>query len=101
MKGYRVGPGDQLGITVYGHEDLDQVVEILEWQRKDSKLFGEAALELGMLTPQQRDHLLALQKESVPPLGQVLAELGLLAVETLETELETYLSSTQDSCEAP
>ncbi len=79
--------------------ELDQIIEILERQEGSQMLFGELAVVLGMFTPEQRDHLVAIQKESTPPLGQVLAELGMLDVEVLEGELEAYLSGAAEDRE--
>jgi len=52
--------------------------------------FGEAAIELGVLTETQRDELLRLQESAAPRLGQILAELGILDPDRISEELEEY-----------
>jgi len=56
-----------------------------------AKRFGEVALELGLLTPETLENLLALQREKNPHVGEVLVELGLLDRERLLSELNVYL----------
>ena len=71
--------------------DLDQVVEVIERQATSPMRFCALAVELGFLTPAQREELLVAQSEAHTPLGQVLAATGALPIDVLEDSLERYL----------
>jgi hypothetical protein len=83
----------------HGYMDLDGVVAVLDRQRSEGGRFGELAVKMALLTEPQRDELLALQSRARLPLGQVLAEMGLVAPEVLATELDEYLASNEDPLE--
>jgi len=70
--------------------DLDQVVEIIDAQKGRELRFCALGVELGHLTPEQRQEILAEQLQASIPLGQVLAAMGLLTVEVLTEELDAY-----------
>jgi len=54
------------------------------------KRFGEIAIELELLTDEDVEHVLKWQRESRPPLGEMLVEVGALARDTMLAELRTY-----------
>lgn len=74
---------------------LDQVMKVLEVQRKNPKPFGAIAVELGFLTPEQLEGVLEAQRETRVPLGQVIASLGFVTPEKLDEELRLYLATRQ------
>ena len=53
--------------------------------------FGEVAVERGHIDRETRDHLLALQRQTFEPLGELLVHTGALSREQMTELLEAYL----------
>jgi hypothetical protein len=63
--------------------NMKQVFVILERQTKTGKLFGEQAVELGYLDPWHISLLLQSQKESQPPVSDILLKMKLCSPQEL------------------
>lgn len=72
--------------------DLDQVLEVIAAQdASGGKLrFAAQAVDLGMITNDQRLQLLAAQEEARIPLGQTLVTMGILPPDVVAQELSDY-----------
>lgn len=70
--------------------DVEQIIAILDEQKGKGLRFGETAVALGWLEDLQLQELLELQEHTLRPLGQVLAEAGVLPIDVLERELERF-----------
>ena len=62
-----------------------------EQGRHPGRLFGEVAVELGLMKPEDVESLLTKQRQERPKLGEVLVEMGALSREQMEAELRVYL----------
>lgn len=67
-----------------------QVLEIIDYQGDTTERFGEVGRQLGHLSPPQLDALVALQRKTRPPIGQLLAEMGAIDHEALIDELGRF-----------
>ena len=70
---------------------LDQVVKVLDAQKKNPLRFGALAVELGFLSEDQLEALVESQRNARVPLGQIIATLGFVAPEKVAEALEQYL----------
>jgi two-component system chemotaxis sensor kinase CheA len=63
-----------------------QVFEALNWAWEHAVLFGEAAVALGFLTPDDVRDLVQLQRSRRKPIGAILADMGVISPELVEKE---------------
>lgn len=77
----------------HGHMSAEEVVRVLEQQERESLSFEELAVRNRYLTPEVRDWLVTLHRDSRRPLGDWLVELGILDAEMVKEELSDYLRS--------
>ena len=73
-----------------GFLGADQVVTVLQAQPDRPLRFGELAIELGLLTPERRDALVALQEAITLPLERVVVELGLASPDGVAEALDAF-----------
>ena len=93
----RQPPLGQLAIEE-GVLTVREVVEVLQLQAKlASTRFGDAAMQLGVLTREQVADLLMQQTDRIPPLTDIVAELGFTNDQTLADELACYRRDMQRS----
>ena len=85
---------EPIGMVAVGHGVLsaDQIDGILDRQRESQKLFGEIAVELGFLTPEQVETLVKIQEFRVgAQISEALALAGVLSCEESIQYLGAYL----------
>lgn len=75
-----------------GKMTMDQVMEVLN-VHNSRDMFGEIAVELGFLQPQDVDEIIEAQRNSRPPIGEILVEMGLIQKKTLAWELKDFHKS--------
>lgn len=67
-----------------------EVLSVLAAQVDDRRSFGVLAVEMGLLTEERLDRLLARQRAAVPLLGETLVSLGCFDAGALRGYLEDY-----------
>jgi len=72
--------------------ELDALVDLLEEQKtiKPYKKIGEIAVSKGLMSKEQVEKILAIQRESGEFLGEILVDMDVIDSEELKKQLEAY-----------
>ncbi|MBI4581987.1 MAG: hypothetical protein HY718_19975 [Planctomycetes bacterium] len=90
---------EPLGMIAVGHGMLDssQIDMILDRQRESSERFGEIAISLGFLTPEQVRTLIKIQEfRAASVLAEALALAGVLRYEDAVRYLGAFLAGDEE-----
>lgn len=80
----------------YGMINGNDVDEILDEQRHDSRPFGEIAVDKGLLTPEQVNTLLYVQRiRAASEVAEALALAGVCSIDQLTPQLGRFLADVQ------
>ena len=74
---------------------VSDVLRVVNAQIGDRRSFGAVAIGLGALDEDGIDRLLALQRASVEPLGELLVERGSLEAGKLQEMLDEYFEASR------
>ncbi len=79
--------------------DMDALADLLEEQRtiEPHKKIGEIAVSKGLMSEEQVEKILAIQRESRGFLGEVFASMGVIDNGELEKQLEAYRAEYGDN----
>ncbi|MCA8961882.1 MAG: hypothetical protein KDC38_15260 [Planctomycetes bacterium] len=72
------------------YREVTRILALRVDDRHASDLFGDVAVELGLLTREQVEELLEDQRVTRMPLGEFLVRNGALSEDRLEAELREY-----------
>jgi len=70
--------------------DVSQVYRVINEQIISPKLFGIIAIDLGYLNEKGLNKLLAIQRESLPRIGEILVKINKIDKETCSSMLEKF-----------
>ena len=72
--------------------ELDTLVDLLEEQKtiKPYKKIGQIAVSKGLMSEEQVEKILTIQRESGEFLGEILAYMGVIDSEELKKQLQAY-----------
>ncbi len=72
--------------------DMDALTDLLEEQKtmKPHQKIGQIAVSKGLMTEEQVEKILTIQRESVEFLGEILVDMRLVDNEELQKQLEAY-----------
>ncbi len=72
--------------------DMDALTNVLEEQRaiKPHKKIGQIAVSKGLMSKEQVEKILAIQRESGEFLGEILIDMGVIDSEKLQKQLQAY-----------
>ncbi len=76
---------------------MKQVFAVLSAQVDTPRRFGETAVDLGFLKPEEVVALLKLQRERTPSVVDLLSASGVESKKVLSAELQTHLRSKQQN----
>ena len=78
--------------------DMDALADLLEEQRtiKPHKKIGQIAVSKGLMSEEQVEKILAIQRESEEFLGEILVDMRVIDSEELQKQLEAYLAEYGD-----
>ncbi len=89
----------QIGRLALEQEKLTvpQVFQVLNAQSDlPDEMFGDLAIECGMMTEADLNALLALQAERTKPMSEILIELGYVTAERARQEMAEYRKTMED-----
>jgi hypothetical protein len=71
---------------------MDALTNVLEEQRiiKPHKKIGQIAVSKGLMSKEQVEKILAIQRESGEFLGEILIDMGVIDSEELQKQLQAY-----------
>ncbi len=75
------------------YRDVANVLALRVDDRRSSDFFGDVSVELGILSREQVDELIADQRVTRKPLGEFLVECSALTADSLQRELREYRSA--------
>jgi hypothetical protein len=72
--------------------DMDALTDVLEEQKtiNPHKKIGQIAVSKGLMSEEQVEKILAIQRESGEFLGEILIDMGVIDSEELQKQLEAY-----------
>ena len=72
--------------------DMDALADLLEEQKtmKPHQKIGQIAVSKGLMTEEQVEKILAIQRESGEFLGEILVDMRVIDSEELQKQLEAY-----------
>ena len=88
-----------IGQLALDHEKLavQQIMQLLAAQSDNpQELFGELAVELGMLSEADLSELVKLQSDLIKPMAEIVVELGFVSEEKAAEELAEYRKAMEE-----
>jgi hypothetical protein len=78
--------------------DMDALTDVLEEQKtiKPNKKIGQITVSKGLMSEEQVEKILAIQRESEEFLGEILVDMRVIDSEELQKQLEAYLAEYGD-----
>ncbi len=72
--------------------DMDALTDVLEEQKtiKPNKKIGQITVSKGLMSEEQVEKILAIQRESEEFLGEILVDMRVIDSEELQKQLEAY-----------
>ncbi len=72
--------------------DMDALADLLEEQKtmKPHQKIGQIAVSKGLMSKEQVEKILAIQRESGEFLGEILIDMGVIDSEELQKQLQAY-----------
>jgi hypothetical protein len=72
--------------------DMDALTDVLEEQKtiNPHKKIGQIAVSKGLMSEEQVEKILAIQRESGEFLGEILIDMGVIDSEELQKQLQAY-----------
>jgi len=72
--------------------DMDALTDVLEEQKtiKPHKKIGQIAVSKGLMSEEQVEKILAIQRESGEFLGEILVDMSVIDSEELQKQLQAY-----------